>query len=139
MQVTPSEVHHRIYSEVIENIQSYSRFPYIPYTEHLSALVSPSFPALTVLICLQVFEDLLQPVSLIHHPDTFGPRDHDPMVTFAELLRDSALAEEAAKGWLEELKIPPASIKYAAKLHVSYKKMRLGTGAERVLSKPVRE
>ena len=39
MDRTPREVHDRIYREAIGYIREFSEFPYIAYTEHLSALV----------------------------------------------------------------------------------------------------
>jgi hypothetical protein len=40
MQQTPREVHDRIYREALQYIKQHSKFPYVAYTEHLSAVVS---------------------------------------------------------------------------------------------------
>ena len=45
MSETPPEVHKRVFREAIENIREYSEFPYVAFTEHLSALVSPLSPS----------------------------------------------------------------------------------------------
>ncbi|RSH91112.1 hypothetical protein EHS25_010288 [Saitozyma podzolica] len=73
MQQTPREVHDRIYREALQYIKQHSKFPYVAYTEHLSAVS---------------LETLLQPIDLTKHPETFGPRDDDPFVPLSMVFAD---------------------------------------------------
>ncbi|CAD6571455.1 MAG: hypothetical protein TREMPRED_000294, partial [Tremellales sp. Tagirdzhanova-0007] len=86
---------------------------------------------------LRVLEYLLVPLDLTKYPETFGPKDDDPLVPLIKYLKQAAPAEEAVKGWTEELKMPTSSIKIAAKMYMAYKKMKQAKGGVRILQKQV--
>jgi len=88
-------------------------------------------------LIIQVFETLLNPIDITRYPETFGPKDDDPLVPLTAYLTRSAPANSALEGWLEVPRVSKASIKVAFKYHQAFNKMGQANGYARVMAKLV--
>ena len=84
-------------------------------------------------------EVLLHPLPLNKHPETFGPKDDDPLVNLFDYLDKDAPAEDGEKGWPEDLKMTAASLRVTKEAYAAFKDMKRAGESKKVYEKAIRK